>query len=374
MASEQRMPVEHEQTATAGWRHTVATGLYQSGLLQAFQVVSRGWEIASDNGSGRRLRRVRGPKYLVLGYHGVGAHDLPLYCRLPKSAFAMQMRYLKRHYRLLSLRQMEEELQNPAAQGEGVVVTFDDGYLGTYTDAFPILREYAIPATVYLTVGSIESGELAWYDQIFLQFERATSDVTVSLDGEREIRLGDFATRVEAATALILHLRTLPDDKRRQWCESLMKTMPIPQAALCGSMMNWDQVREMLQAGISFGCHTMTHPVVSRLTPDALSREVGDSKALMENRLGVQTGDFAFPFGKPGDCGSIGGQVLSALGFRTAMTTIMGINQTGADKFRLRRMVQGEESSVAMFACRLQEILFRPIDEELAGATASTDS
>ena len=61
----------------------------------------------------------------------------------------------------------------PSAQDQSVVVTFDDGYLGTYTDAFPVLKEYGIPATVYLIAGSVESGELAWYDQIFLRFQRA---------------------------------------------------------------------------------------------------------------------------------------------------------------------------------------------------------
>ena len=79
--------------------------------------------------------------------------------------------------------------------------------------------------------------------------------------------------------------------------------------------------------------------------------------------------DFAFPFGKPADCGAIGANVLSALGLRTAMTTIVGVNEPGADSFRLRRMVQGEEPSIAMFAFRLQRLFFRPADEELTGAS-----
>ena len=52
-----------------------------------------------------------------LGYHSVGTHGFPLYCRLPKRVFAEQMRYIKRHYRVLSLRQMMEELQDPKRTG-----------------------------------------------------------------------------------------------------------------------------------------------------------------------------------------------------------------------------------------------------------------
>jgi peptidoglycan/xylan/chitin deacetylase (PgdA/CDA1 family) len=367
---ELQVPVNgEEQTAPADWRHLVASGLYQSGLLRALQAASRRYEYASDNGGGERLRRVRKPKYVVLGYHSVGVQGFPLYCRLPRAVFAGQLRYLKRHYRVVSLQQMIRELQEPATQDQGVAVTFDDGYLGTYTEAFPVLKEYAIPATVYLTAGSVESGELAWYDRIFLRFQRAAAEVTVSLDTERSFRLTDFASRVDAATTVVMYLRTLPDGARQRWCESFENATPAPHTELCGSMMNWDQAREMRRAGITFGCHTMTHPVLSRLPLDALQREVAESKRLIENRLDTIVEDFAFPFGKPRDCGTIGAELLSGEGFRTAMTTILGVNEPETDRFRLRRMVQGDELSVAMFAWRLQRLFFHPVDEELSQAS-----
>src|SRR6516162_86222 len=106
MQDEDQKPLEN-----ADWRHMVAAGLYQSGLLRAFQAVSRHCEYASDNGGGERFRRVRQPKYVVLGYHSVGTRGFPLYCRLPRQVFAEQMKYIRRHYRVLSLRQMVEELQ-----------------------------------------------------------------------------------------------------------------------------------------------------------------------------------------------------------------------------------------------------------------------
>ena len=366
------MQAEPEKVSVTGdWRHMVAAGLYHMGLLRVFQSVSRHCELVSDNGGGGRFRRAGNPKCVVLGYHSVGTGGFPLYCRLPKRVFAEQMRYIKQNYRVLSLRQMEDELQNPKAQGQSVVVTFDDGYLGTYTDAFPVLREYAIPATVYLTAGLVETGELAWYDQIFLRFQRATSELAVTLDTERTFRLTDFASRVDAATTAVLYLRTLPDGERKRWCESLGKTMPLSADELRGSMMDWGQVREMHEAGISFGSHTLTHPVLSRLTPEALRREVAESKWLIENRLNTVVEDFAFPFGKPRDCGAIGASELSDLGLHTAMTTIVGVNQPGVDRFRLRRMVLGEEHSIAMFACRLQRLFFCPADEALTEVASS---
>ena len=366
------MQVEgQKELKPADWSHRAAATLYQSGLLGALQLVSRHYEYISDNGGGERIRKVRKPKYVVLGYHSVGTQGFPLYCRLPKRVFAEQMRYIKRHYRIVSLRQMIEELENRNRMDQSIVVTFDDGYLGTYTEAFPVLKEYAIPTTVYLTASSVESGELAWYDRLFLGFQRAPAEIRVSLGALTSFRLTNFASRVDAATRVVLYLRTLPDQERQRWCESFEKEIPVPKAELSGSMMNWDQVREMQRAGITIGCHTMTHPVLSRLTGDALQREVADSKLLIEDRLGIQVDDFAFPFGKPRDCGQIGAEVLSALGLRTAMTTIHGVNEPGQNRFWLRRMVQGDEPSVAMFAYRLLRLFFHPVDEELAAISSA---
>ncbi len=366
------MQTEHEERPEGtDWRHMVAAGLYQSGLLRAMGTVSRYCEFASDNGEGERLRRVRRSKHVVLGYHSVGAHNFPMYCRLPRKVFAGQMNYIRRHYRVISLRQMMQELQDPGGdpKPQSVVVTFDDGYLGTYTDAFPILKEYEIPATVYLTAGSVETGELAWYDQIFLRFQRATSDVTLTFAAEKTFRLTDFASRVEAAAATVGYLRTIPDNERQRWCESFASVIPVTSDELSGSMMTWEQIREMRDAGISFGCHTMTHPVISRLAPDALMKEVGDSKRLIESRLDAAVEDFAFPFGKAQDCGNVGADPLWAIGFRTAMTAIVGVNECGMDRFRLRRAVQGNELSVAMFVFRLQRLIFRPLVAEEFNAT-----
>jgi len=358
------MRTNGRSSAPQDWRHWLADGLYQTGLSGAFRIASRYCEL-SRNGDGKRLRRVRNPKYIVLGYHNVGEGGLPLYCRLSKRTFAEQMSYIRRHYRVISLTQMAKELRDPPADGQSVVITFDDGYAGTYFGAFPVLKECGIPATVYLTAGSIETGEVPWYDRIFLQFQQADPRLTVRLGDDKQLQLNDFDSRVEAAATVVMYLRSLQDDARQRWCESLDRLTPlIPRSLMQGAMMTWDQIREMQAAGVSFGCHTMTHPVLSRLDPDAMRSEIGESRRLIENRLDTHIWDFAFPFGKPKDCGSIGASTLNELGLKTAMTTIVGINQPGGDLFRLRRMVQGNEAFLPMFVYRLQRLLFHPVDEE----------
>ena len=347
----------------------IVDGLYQSGGLRLFQGISRHYELASE-GVRSGLRKVRKAKYVVLGYHRVGTEGVPFYCTLSQRVFAEQMRHIRRHYRVLSVSELASELQDPDAKGLGVVVTFDDGYVGTYTQAFPVLQEYNMPVTVYLAAGAIETGEILWYDQIFLRFQKVPSELSLMLERPRTYQFSSARARIDAATEVVMYLRSLPDDKRQAWCEDFARRIPLNAAEVRGCMMDWRQIRVMRQNGISFGAHTMTHPVVSRLDPERLSQEICRSKQLIEERIDQPVVDFAFPFGKSRDCGAIGAAALEPIGFRTALTTIVGVNRPGADRFRLRRMNVGGDSPIAAFAVALERLFFCQTDEEPASAVA----
>src|SRR5207247_7648113 len=65
--------------------------------------------------------------------------------------------------------------------------------------------------------------------------------------------------------------------------------------------LNWEQVEEMEKSRwVSFGAHTMHHPVLAYLTdPTEIHREVGDCRRVLEQRLGHPLRAFAYPIGKP---------------------------------------------------------------------------
>ena len=66
--------------------------------------------------------------------------------------FANQMKYLKTAgYTVIPLAQIE----NAGEYSKPVIITFDDGYEDNYTNAYPILKEYNFPATVFLISGFI---------------------------------------------------------------------------------------------------------------------------------------------------------------------------------------------------------------------------
>lgn len=362
------MPDGSSKAAQRSWKQSITEGLYRTGLLRVASSLSQRYELQPNEARGGQLRRVRGAKYVVLTYHRVGTEGAPLYSGLPREVFARQMRHLVQQYRVISLQQMTDELQEPSRNGQAVVITFDDGYVGTYSEAFPVLKAYGLPATVYLATGAIESGELLWYDQIFLRFQNASRDLRVMLDQPRTYSFRCFEDRMDAAHEAVTYLRMLPDSERKAWCEEFERTIPLSKSEVRGAMMSWEQAREMQREGICFGAHTVTHPVVSRLGSAAQQRELSDSKMLIENKLDRAAEHFAFPFGKAKDCGTEANRILAELGYKTATTTIIGVNRPGADLFRLRRLGVGNSCSIAYFALQLQRLFWHPIDEELSAA------
>lgn len=62
-------------------------------------------------------------------------------------------------------------------------------------------------------------------------------------------------------------------------------------------LMTWDDVRALARDGVEFGGHSLTHPDLTSLAPDAVEREVRGSRDEIEERLGRPPATFAAPYG-----------------------------------------------------------------------------
>ena len=340
------------------WRDAVATILFHTGVFRILQVFSRYFELKESN-RGRVLlrRRQAHPKFLVLCYHRIGMNGIPLFSELPPALFEAQMRYVRRRYRVLSLDDLCEEMEKPSQRGDAVAVTFDDGYRDLYSHALPVLRKYQIPATIFLPSVAIETGQVPWYDRVFLALKiLPKDDLEIVLDRPRHFQLASFRARLETAAEIIQYLRTLPDGRRREYCAAFEEQIRLPQDELKDRMLTWEQIRTMGREGITFGSHTMTHPAVSQLTESQLESELGESKRVLENRIGSPAVHFAYPFGKPADCGTAALPFLVRNGYRSAATTVEGVNEPGDSCYHLRRSQVGNERSLSMFAFRLTQM------------------
>lgn len=332
-----------------------AAGMHRTGLLRLVQRFSERFQVVRSNGSlVPALKRVRSPRFAILCYHSVGTGGVPFHSGVEEHVFEQQVRFLRNSYRIVTLDELCREPDEDGKPGQAVALTFDDGYRSVYTKAFPVLRKYGVPATVYLTASAVETGEISWYDRIFAMAMLSPSD-SIQIEGhsERRFALTSQESRMRAATEIVKTLRGYPNQARIAACVALDKKAQLPPAETKDRMLTWAQIHEMQKSGIHFGAHTMSHPAVSRLSPCEWEHELVDSKRFLEERLQQQVVHFAFPFGSPADIGKEICSVLPEYGYRSAVSTAWGVNTPVTNRYLLRR-IGGDEPSLPLFALRLR--------------------
>ncbi|MDG2303918.1 MAG: polysaccharide deacetylase family protein [Candidatus Binatia bacterium] len=285
---------------------------------------------------------------VILRYHSVStAADGTHLCLDPGLAvrpehFDRQCAYLARHYNVISLDEMVTRLiEGKPLPPKAVALTFDDGYLDNYTQAFPILEQHGLNATFYVTTNCIDNEEILWTG--LLRFVVFTTEVPVLETHEPmafRLPLGSPEERKEAFTKLVVTMKNVPTARRLELLEAVRVAGEIDDtSALSGIMMSWDQVREMHKAGMIFGAHTLTHPNLPNATPEEAQREIdGSGKALAE-QINEPIRHFSYPNGRGSAhlTEAVKGMVRDAK-FDSATTSVTGSVQIGDDPFALKRI------------------------------------
>ena len=100
------------------------------------------------------------------------------------TSFDQQMSYLSRWFTVVSLQDVTNwVLQNKPLPRYAALITFDDGYLDNYTNAFPILKKYNFPAVIYLTSGHIGSNRPFYWDLVAYCFYHTERNKILFPDG-----------------------------------------------------------------------------------------------------------------------------------------------------------------------------------------------
>jgi peptidoglycan/xylan/chitin deacetylase (PgdA/CDA1 family) len=105
--------------------------------------------------------------------------------------------------------------------------------------------------------------------------------------------------------------------------------------------MSIAELKELISHGHSVGAHTVSHQILSRLTPDEIEREITDSKQELENKLDVPIVSFAYPHGKREDIPlAICEPIFKKLKFSMAVTTLGGFvpRFKNFNSFRMNRI------------------------------------
>ncbi len=244
----------------------------------------------------------------VLAYHRVidvpdevnYHYDLELVSASCKQ-FESQVKYLKKHYNPVSIEQLvdftEGKIKLPKRP---VLITFDDGFLDNYENAFPILKRHNVPAVIYISTGYMGSKKIIWFDWL-VSLVKVVDETSLNISElDKNYILGDIDSRNKVATQICSDLKLVENDVRLKILSNLNKKYKNVLSDLDVSqsqMMSWDNVREMDGSCVSFGSHTVSHPILSQLTGDELCNELEKSKDDIEINLGHKVDTISYPVG-----------------------------------------------------------------------------
>ena len=99
-------------------------------------------------------------------------------------------------------------------------------------------------------------------------------------------------------------------------------------------LLTWDKIK-LMQGLVKFGAHTVNHVRLTEIDQETARKEISESKAIIEENLGVKVKHFAYPYGLFDE------HVVKSVkesGFESACTTRSGFNNKNIDVFRLRRI------------------------------------
>lgn len=219
----------------------------------------------------------------ILLYHGIQETVTSHFHRwvITPRRFDEHMSYLLSHgYVPLPLSVIVNAINNPTKllPARPVCITFDDGFEDFHTNALPVLARYNIPTTIYIVAGYIGSTS-RWLDP----------------EGEGQRR-----------------------------------------------MMNWEQVKEVAQAGVEIGAHTLHHPHLDTIELKDAYHEILGSKEVLEQNLGQAVPSFAYPHGYHSK--SLTSLVKQA-GFSSACAVKHGLSSTEDNPYALARIIISRETS-----------------------------
>jgi peptidoglycan/xylan/chitin deacetylase (PgdA/CDA1 family) len=255
-----------------------------------------------------------------------------------------QLRYLRRHFNVVRLRELATRLRSGARPHPyTVALTVDDAYADFGELAYPVFRRYGIPVTVYV-VSEFASGRMwLWWDAIRYVLGQAGNREyqLAGPDGPIKISLSDKASRERAWLTLAgIGVTLSPEERDRhiqELREGLAVSLPNPPVKEFAAM-DWGALRALDPEIVEIGAHTCTHPILSRCDSGRIVQEVVGSKKAIEGQLGREVKAFCYPNGEWADVDERCIAAVREAGFDNAVMACGTMVCKGASLYALERI------------------------------------
>lgn len=315
---------------------------------------SRAIKAAALVGSGLAsfARTRRAAETTILTFHGLheGVGDpaiLDWSLHLPVELFRNICSLLAAEYSVISLADLiETRARGERLPDNTVVITFDDGYASTYELAFPILREFELPATVFATTGFLDGDELLWFQRVDLALGRTRMEQIEWAVRDETLRL-QFMTREQRQHSLVQlmsRLKDLPDTLLQGEVDRLEEVLGVETPKFVEDLprpmrpMTWDMACDMSLSGfVDIGGHTHTHPILARCDTMTMRAEIATCRDRIRTEIGDLPQAFAYPNGNANDFTRETLLLVREAGFKAACTMVSGRIDDNTSPYQIPR-------------------------------------
>lgn len=251
----------------------------------------------------------RAGRLLILSYHGVSLEDEHLWnpgLYMSPEMFEQRLRIIRDGgYRVLGLAEAIRRLYEGSLPPRAVVLTFDDGAFDFYGRAWPLLRAYGFPATVYLT--TYYSDHCPWpvfgvcCDYLLWKARHRRLDLRGLTGAGPVLALAEPAERNSALSAMhaFADRERLSGEEKNRLAGRLAAALEIDFDALARKrllgIMSGAEVRELAAAGVDFQLHTHRHRTPS--TEEEFTREIEENRTRIQALAGTHPAHFCYPNG-----------------------------------------------------------------------------
>jgi peptidoglycan/xylan/chitin deacetylase (PgdA/CDA1 family) len=223
------------------------------------------------------------------------------------------------------------------------VITFDDGFWNNVSVAAPVLSDFGVPATFYVTSDFIDLGAMSWVDRI----EAAVASTSLSEIGcphpiEGTHRIASTEDRIRFMSMVRLEVKGNPRTDADKFADLLVDLLLSGRSAntieVLDRKLSWEDVRR-LEADPLFtvGGHGRTHRILGYLDPLEMRSELEHCIGQLRTCGGAKAEHFSYPEGFVGSFSTEMIEILGELSVTTGVTTEPGSNNRGQDAMTLKR-------------------------------------
>jgi len=306
---------------------------------------------------GRHRRSGKGPQLLVLMYHRILPHNDSRSLleesgmTVTPETFRLHLEILNQHFSFVKLSEWTRlKTANKELPEKACAITFDDGWADNYEFAFPILKEKGVPATIFLVSDMTGTNAMFWPERLAHLVTNVSAHLPQYwghpalrwlMENRASYRFSETPPTRDELSEQIASMKDYSDHEMHQKLDQVINTLNIQEVSDRPSLLDWDQVREMVNSGtVEVGSHTCHHIRLNQqVSGEILRKEIQKSKLVIEKHTGQVVDLFCYPNGDY----SKAALKLVRESYDSAVTTQPGWNSDTSDQYQMKRIAVHED-------------------------------